>query len=351
MTEKRQQLDEREELILQAVVHTYITSAEPVGSRQIVKRFDLDLSPATVRNVMADLEESGFVEQLHTSSGRVPTTLGYRYYVDYLMRVQELTLTERDRIENELSKRLSDSDQILRQTSQLLALVTHQTGIVEAPDKGSAQVRHIELVPMEANRLVVLIQDNFGRVASMVVQSASPNIGQRAAVLSRFLNEYVRGIPVRDVKTMIRTKMAEFLDEQHMLAREALNIWEMLPEQQQGQLFFEGATLLFEQPEFQDIGRAREVIGLLEEQNTLIEMLRNRMENMPPTRVSVLLGSEVGEQGLDDISVVASPYWVGDRRVGLVGVLGPKRMPYSKLTAVVEYTAGMLGRLLTRLAN
>ncbi|MDZ4858270.1 MAG: hypothetical protein SGI88_04750, partial [Candidatus Hydrogenedentes bacterium] len=124
-------LSDREKLILQAAVHSFITTAEPVGSRAIVKRFDLDLSAATVRNVMADLEEAGYLQQLHTSSGRVPTDLGYRYYVDYLMRAQELTLHERARIETELTARLNDADEVMRQTSHLLALLSHQTGIVE----------------------------------------------------------------------------------------------------------------------------------------------------------------------------------------------------------------------------
>jgi heat-inducible transcriptional repressor len=349
--ERTHHLDDRAELILQAVVHTYITSAEPVGSRLIVKRYGLDLSPATVRNVMSDLEEAGFLEQLHTSSGRVPTTLGYRYYIDYLMRVQELTLGEREQIENELSNRLNDSDEILRQTSQLLALVTHQAGIVEAPDKGSAQVRHIELVPMESNRVVVLIQDSYGRVGSMVVQSAAADAVNRAQSLSRFLNDNVRGVAVRDVRSVLRQKMAEFLDDRQRMAKEALSILDLLPPEEQGHVYCEGATLLFEQPEFRDIGRAREVMGLLEEQGRLAGLLRARLSEQRPTRTAVLLGSEVNAGGLQEISVVASPYYVGDKPVGVLGVLGPRRMQYSKLTAVVEYTAGMLGRFLTRIAS
>jgi len=139
-------LNEREELILQAVVQCYITTAEPVGSRVLVKRFGLELSAATVRNVMADLEESGYLQQLHTSSGRAPTDRGYRYYVNYLMRVQELTMAERARIEHELSRKLNDADEVLRQTSQMLALVTHQTGLVKTPDENCGQVKHIEVM-------------------------------------------------------------------------------------------------------------------------------------------------------------------------------------------------------------
>ena len=159
-----QHLSDREELVLQAVVHSYITSAEPVGSRSIVKRFSLEVSPATVRNVMADLEEAGFLQQLHTSSGRVPTDVGYRYYVDYLMRIQRVTLTERTRVEGELVAKLNDADDLLRQTSHLLALLSHQTGIVEAPSLGDAEIRQIEITPLEGGRIVVLLADSFGCV-------------------------------------------------------------------------------------------------------------------------------------------------------------------------------------------
>ncbi|MFO7974032.1 MAG: hypothetical protein R6V12_05300, partial [Candidatus Hydrogenedentota bacterium] len=141
-----EQLSPRERLILQAVVHTYITTAEPVGSRAIVRRFDLDVSAATVRNVMADLEEAGYLRQLHTSSGRVPTDKGYRYYVDFLMNVQELTVAERARIQGELSRKLDDADEVIRNTSRLLALTSHHMGLVEAPDQRNAEVCRVEMV-------------------------------------------------------------------------------------------------------------------------------------------------------------------------------------------------------------
>ena len=168
-----QDLGERERLILHAVVHTHITTAEPVGSRSVVKRFDLDLSPATVRNVMADLEDLGFLQQIHTSSGRVPTDQGYRYYVDYLMQVQALTLRERSRIEREFERKLNDADEVLRQTSHLLAMVTRQAGLAEAPNEGRAEVQRLDLIPFAACRLAVLIVDNFGRARTLTVETVS----------------------------------------------------------------------------------------------------------------------------------------------------------------------------------
>ncbi len=345
------QLTEREELILRAVVHTYITTAEPVGSRSVVKRFNLDLSPATVRNGMADLEEAGFLQQLHASSGRVPTDLGYRYYVDYLMRVQELTITERQRIEHEFSEKLNDVDDLMRHTSQLLALVTHQTGIVEGPNESSAEVRRIELMPIAPSRMAVLIADSLGRVRTLMAPVDEPVQLDELAKLAAFLNEELQGVALDSLAASVRTHMQEWLSEQRRMAEQALRVLDQLPLSRHGQLFLEGATQLFEQPEFSDVTKAREVFGLLEERDRLLDLLRAAVACGAPLRSSVVIGSEAEERGLREISVVASPYCVGEKAMGTLGILGPRRMPYSRLTAIVDYTADMLGRFLTRFAG
>ena len=345
------ELSERENLILQAAVHSYITTAEPVGSRAIVKRFGLDLSAATVRNVMADLEEAGYLQQLHTSSGRVPTDLGYRYYVDYLMRVQELTLQERARIESELTARLNDADEVMRQTSHLLALLSHQTGIVESPNEGDAQVNRIEVVPVTQSRVAVLIADNVGRVRTHMV-SIDPGIEPMLVPrLSAFLNENFRGVPVDRLMSSVQTRLRMFLDEQRRLAEEALRVLQLLPANRPGTLYLEGATQLFEQPEFRDVDRAREVFVLLDEKDRLIEILRSAVVHTASPRATVLIGREAPGEGTEGISLVAAPYLVAGKQVGMIGVLGPRRMPYPKVTALVDYTAGLLSRLLTRLAT
>ncbi|HOZ45738.1 MAG TPA: heat-inducible transcriptional repressor HrcA [Candidatus Hydrogenedentes bacterium] len=346
------QLNDREKLILRAVVHSYITTAEPVGSRTIVKRFQLDLSPATVRNTMADLEETGFLKQLHTSSGRVPTDLGYRYYVDYLMRVQELTLSERQRIERELSEKLNDVDDLMRQTSHLLALVTHQTGIVEAPAPESAEVRRIDLIPVSDNRAAVLIADSLGRVRTTLVALEEPIPAMELTRLSGFLNDELAGIPTSGLTMSLRAHMQEWLYEQRRLAEQALRVLDLLPAGRPEPLFLEGTAQLMEQPEFNDMAKAREVLGLLDERERLVELLRAGVTRAESgAHSSVVIGLEAAEMGHEDISVVTSPYRVQGKAVGRLGVLGPRRMPYPRLTSVVDYTAAMLSRLLDRLTG
>ncbi len=343
-------LSEREELVLRAVVQCYITSAEPVGSRVIAKRFGLDFSPATIRNVMADLEEEGYLQQLHTSSGRVPTDRGYRYYVDYLMSVQELTLTERARIERDLSDRLTDADEIMRQTSQLLALLSHQTGMVQTPDDDNARVQHIEVMPVSASRAAVLVADSYGRVHTVILQWDESPAPDEFVSLNRFLNEHLRGVVCDQMIARMHGIVRTVLDENRRLAERALRVLQLLPANRPSHLYLEGAAQLFEQPEFRNIDHAREVFGVLEERDRLTALLRTNAANYG-SGASVWIGSESHEPGLREISVVAAPYSVGGQSVGVIGVLGPRRMPYQRLTAVVDYTANMLSRLMTRLAG
>ena len=343
-------LNEREQVILQAVVHTYITTAEPVGSRTIVKRYSLGLSPATVRNVMSDLEAAGYLQQRHTSSGRVPTDRGYRYYVDYLMRVQELGQAERRRIEEDFGRRLEDADELLRHASCLLALVSHQTGIVAAPDERQTEVRRIEILPISDSRAALLIADNYGGVRTSIVTLEAPLGGQDAAKLNAFLNEHLRGINTERLAEAVQKLMQAYVDERRLLAESALRVLALLPPHR-GRLFLEGANQLLEEPEFRDVAKAREVFNILEERDRLDELLRARLRGADGGHPRVLIGLETDSEAFSEISVVGSPYRVGSEQVGMLAVLGPRRMPYPRVMALVDYTAGVLSRLLTRLAS
>jgi heat-inducible transcriptional repressor len=316
-----------------------------------VKRFGLELSPATVRNVMADLEDAGYLQQLHTSSGRVPTDRGYRYYVDYLMRVQELTIAERARIDRELSARLSDADDVLRQTSQLLALMTSQTGMVQAPDDVNARLQHIEVTAVSSNRAALLVVDSFGRVHALMTPLDDDLRAEDLQRLTSFLNDHLRGAPCDQLAAKMHAAMRAFVDERRRLAEMALRLLDFLPANRPGLLYLEGTSQLFEQPEFRDVEKVREVFNVQDERGKLIELMRAQLRDRDFTGASVVIGSESHDPGLKEISVVASPYRVGAEPVGVLGVLGPRRMPYSKLTAIVDYTAGMLSKFLTRLAG
>lgn len=344
-----QELSERERTILYAVVNSYVTAAEPVGSRSVVKQFGLDLSPATVRNTMADLEDAGFLKQVHTSSGRVPTDKGYRYFVHHLMRVQTLTMEERARIEQDFDQKLNDTDAVLRQTTQLLALITQQAGIAQAPEEASVRVQRLELIPLAGTRVAVMMVDNYGRVRSASVDLSVEIAPDELQRISRFLNEQLHGLEVESLAEGVRQRLSSYFDEQRLIAQRALEVLSLLPRQQKQQLFLDGAAQLFVQPEFNDIHRAREVFGLFEQNQQIAEALRSGLLSSSGGFRPVF----IGEDGtpLEGLSVVAAPYAVDGKQVGMVGILGPRRMPYSRLTSVVDYTAQVVSRLLTRLAG
>ncbi len=347
--ETKPELSEREQQVLHAVVYSYITTAEAVGSRNVVKRFEMEVSPATVRNTMADLEEAGYLQQLHTSSGRVPTEMGYRYYVDYLMRVHKLTLEERDRIEREFESKLNDTDEVLRQTSHLLAMVTNQAGLAQAPAEGAATVRHIGFMLLSSQRVALLIADDLGQVHTVPVQVEKAITMDALNTLSRFLNDHLHGIPLDDLEKQVESKLRQFFDEQRILAEQALMMLKQLPAHRGSQLYLDGASQLFQQPEFQNVQKAREIIGLLEERERLMELLTTAAGGLDPSQGAVMIGSE--GSGLEGLSVVTAPYKIDGKHAGLIGILGPRRMPYSHLTSVVDYTAELVGKILTRFSQ
>lgn len=350
MVEGLPQLNPREEQVLDAVVHLYITTAEPVGARVVVKRFHMEISPATVRNVMADLEDMGLLTQPHTSAGRVPTTLGYRYYVHKLSKIQELSLAERRRLEKEYFTRLSGVDDVLRQASHLLALASHHAGLAEVPGDDTSVLRRLELVPLGDRRVAVLMVDSFGRARSVSLELSNPMNLDLMQRLSMFLNEQLNGQPVSRLTDVLRERVKSYLEEQRQLAQQAMALLSGLPPPSTDRLYLEGMPNLMNQPEFHSVDNARTVLNLVEERDRLLEVLRRAARNEPDLGALVLIGSEeLGDTALDSISLVASPYRVHSKLVGVIGVLGPRRMPYSRLMSLVNATADMVGRAITRL--
>ncbi len=343
-------LNEREKIILEAVVHIYITTAEPVGSRTVAKRLGLNLSPATIRNVMADLEEMGFLTQVHTSSGRIPTDLGYKYYVTYLMKVQELSLAERERIKQELMKKVDTTDQVLKRTGYLLALVSHQAGLAELPSENTAVVRRIELVPLLERQVALLIVDSFGCVhtSSIVLDEVVPI--QMLESLSQFLNDILFNVSIDNIYSVVKENIKKFFDERRKLVELALKILTQI-EPHTGQMFLEGTNNLFDQPEFQEPTKVRNILGIMENPSPLIKVLRDSLANLENPQRTVIIGPETTTEDISEFGIIASSYKIDDQEepAGFIGILGPKRMPYERFSALVDYTANMVGKILSRL--
>lgn len=341
-------MDRRKMRILQAVTDDYILTAEPVGSRTLARKYKLGVSPATIRNEMADLEESGYLEQPHTSAGRIPSDKGYRFYVDTLMRPMRLTEAERELIRAELLARRRAIEEMIHHTARMLALWTRYTSLVLAPRLSEAAFRHIEFVPLDSHHVLVVLVTGPGMVQDRIVAMTEPVDQDELRQLAHFLNQRLRGVRLRDVG---RTLLDELQDEirDARLYAEAV---ELLSRGLEGggseAVYLDGAVNILEQPEFRDVARARTVLSLMGDQETLIGVLTDLAAG---EGVTVTIGRENRREELRECSVVTATYSVGGEVVGAIGVVGPTRMEYSKVLAVVECIAATLSDVLTDLGR
>ncbi|MCL6591181.1 MAG: heat-inducible transcriptional repressor HrcA [Firmicutes bacterium] len=338
-------LDERKKRILKVVTDDYIASAEPVGSRTIARRYDLGLSPATIRNEMSDLEESGYLEQPHTSAGRVPSERGYRYYVDALMGLQRLTDAEVELIYRELEQYQQEIESLIHQTSKVLAQLTKYPSMVLAPQIETAVCRHIQLVKLSETTVLVVIVVDTGSVENKIIELQSEISTEELDRLSVLLNEKLRGRSLADMRFNLLNEISSELVFQNQFFNDALRLLiHSMAQKPTERVYIDGATKILEQPEFADIQKFKPLMSLLEKEDRLYKLL----SKSPTRKPKIKIGHENEENGMSDCSVVTASYEIAGRTVGVIGVLGPTRMEYSKVLPIVEYTANVLSELLTK---
>ncbi len=337
-------LTEREHHVLEAVVRNYILSASPTGSRFLSKQPDFDFSPATIRNIMGDLEERGFISQPHTSAGRIPTDKGYRYYVDRMMKFMELPEETKHQIKNYLVRvEPSDLRLLMEATSKALSRATHQLGIILAPKLSSGVFRHVHIFPLESQRILMHVTIDSGFVKTMVLElktEASPSRLERAC---RVINERFYGLTLND---MIDKGDSTFDNvEQYELGLIRLfvpSIRKLIEAEGDEAVFTQGETNIMVQPEFFSRDQVSGIIEILEEKKLLFHLFDN--EQSTRSGVVISIGGENAEGQLQSFSVVKTKYHVGHLE-GTLGVIGPTRMPYPFLVSAVDYTAKLLGQL------
>jgi heat-inducible transcriptional repressor len=338
-------LDERKKQILKVVTDDYIASAEPVGSRTIARRYDLGLSPATIRNEMSDLEEGGYLEQPHTSAGRVPSERGYRYYVDALMGLRKLTDTEVELIYRELEQYQQEIESLIHQTSKVLAQLTKYPSLVLAPQLETAVCRHIQLVKLSGTTVLVVIVADTGSVENKVIELQTEISTEELDRLSVLLNEKLRGVCLADLRLNLLNDISSELVFQNQFFNNALRLLiHSMVQKPAERVYIDGATKILEQPEFADIQKFKPLMNLLEEEDRLYKLLSQG----PTRKPKIKIGHENEDNGVLDCSVVTASYEIAGRAVGVIGVLGPTRMEYGKVLPIVEYTANVLSELLTK---
>ncbi|MBB4705309.1 heat-inducible transcriptional repressor [Sphaerisporangium siamense] len=332
-------LDDRKLAVLRAVVEDYVSTNEPVGSKALAERHNLGVSPATVRNDMAVLEEQGYITQPHTSAGRVPTDKGYRLFVDRLSQIKPLSAAERRAIETFLAGAV-DLDDVVTRTVRLLAQLTRQVAVVQYPSLTRSTVRHVELVPLAERRIMLVLITNTGRVEQRVVDLPEVVGDDRIAHLRALLNASLDGCGLNRVPDTIADLPERLPEEERPVAATILSVLlETLVDRHEEKIIFAGAANLA--GDF-TVG-LRDVLEALEEQVVLMRLLGEADEH---SALMVRIGSENPYSGLHGTSIVAAGYGSGDNELARLGVLGPTRMDYPVTMGAVRAVARYVGQIL-----
>lgn len=339
-------LNDREKTILQNIVHSYIQTAVPVGSRFIAKRRDIGLSPATIRNVMSDLEFLGYIDHPHTSAGRVPTDKGYRFYVNELMEIDRLSEQERTAIQSQMRGTI-ETDEVLKVASKILGTISHQLGVVTAPQMTSGIFEKLELLSVSSNRLLVIISIRSGLVKTIMIEIHSEIPRSTLDDVARLMNEKLSGLTLKQIRDTFAERVREYRNEDSGLVRLFIeSVDKLFDENRKDKIHIGGTSHILTQPEFDDTRNFKSIIELMDNEDIIVHVLETGAATTTGS-AGVSIGQETNVEHLKDFSVVTKTYHVGDVS-GTIGVLGPKRMDYSKMIPLVDFVATTISSLFER---
>ncbi len=341
-------LSHREKEILKYIVENFVKSALPIGSRAVSKQTDLNLSSATIRNVMSDLEELELLSTPHTSAGRIPTDKGYRYYVNSLMSKENLSEVEINYLKSQIEEihtGSTDKDDIYIETSKIFGKISHQLAVVSQPFLKSGVLEKLDIIRLSSNKLLVVINIQSGFVKTVILEIDSDITKSKLEKLTVFLNEKLQGLKLKVIRETFADRMKEYPYQDSELVQLFINsIDEIYSEDVKGNRIYIGGTgEVIMQPEFDDPKNFRNIIELTEDKNLVLHIFRNIDEE----KVSISIGNENPDQKLIDYSVICSNYSIGEIK-GNIGILGPKRMNYSKMVSLIEYTSKLISELYTK---
>jgi len=338
----RGDLDKRKAVVLATVVYEYIATAEPVGSHALTQKYNLGVSSATIRNIMAELEHLGYLIQPHTSAGRIPSDAGYRTYVDELMQPEALAGDDLRRIRDEFRATSRQLGEALEVTTRLLGQLSRNLAIVVSPLRESQAFRHIQLIWLSERSALIVVVTSLGEATQHRFESERPMLPDDLTRLSNTLNERFGG------KTLRELRLEEF-GETVRATGLPVAVQEAIGEALRAAgssddplVSASGARHLLDQPEFHDLRKLRSILGIIEEQKSLYDLVADAMAPGGPDAASVKIGRELGSREIDECSVVTVPYRIGEEIVGVLAILGPRRMPYARLMALASGTAASL---------
>ncbi len=339
-------LTERSQNILEAIVEDYISSAEPVGSRAISRKHNFNLSPASVRNVMADLEDMGLLCSPHTSAGRIPTGKGFQYYIDTLLEVRDLNQIEKKNLHNSYRFQNMKMEDIMQEVGRVLSGLSQYTGLVMAPKFISTVFRQIEFLRLSQGRLLMIYVSETGLVQNKVIEADPTLTTSDLEQIGNYLNSELNGLSIHEVRSKLKRELQE--DQSHFdkLKKRALSLsCAALQDDVEDQLYVSGASLMLGQPEFSTPEQMQRMIQTLESKKNLIELLDR---GQSAEGVQIFIGSESSHVDLSDCSLITSNFSNQKGAIGTLGVIGPVRMNYSQVVPIVDFTAQLVSRVLDR---
>ena len=338
------ELQPREIGVLTTLIEDYIQTAAPVGSRTIAKRSNLNLSPASIRNIMADLTDKGYLEQPHTSAGRIPSAQGFRFYVDTLLKYHPLTPEERTQLTENMGDDRRDVSELLRNASRLLSAYTRQVSMVLAPKATNIGFKHIDFILLKPGLAMAILVVEGGIVRNKIV-SVEPELGTDDLVTySNYLNQLFQGRTLAQVRTKLLQEMDAVQREYQAVSQQALVLaQQVFSDGSEREVYVEGTVNFFTHPEFANPAKMQELLRMLEERTQLLELLDKVAK---PDGISIIFGREDDQEGLQEFTLISSPYLGQDDPLGVVGIIGPIRMDYAKVVPLVEFTAQVISQLL-----
>lgn len=324
-------MDERKIKILEAIINDYINTAEPVGSRTIAKKYNLGISSATIRNEMADLEDMGYLEQLHSSSGRKPSDKGYRLYVDKLMHIQELSPQEELLIKSHvLDAALYEADKMIKQATMLLSELTKLTCIMEAPSVGKSYIKSMQLISLDNYNMLLLIVTDSGIIKNNIIKISKEINADKLLKFNNILNSTLKNLSIEQINLeVINNLKNDFTGYEDIFNSIIPALYESLNNSDKSEIYMEGTTNIFNYPEYNDIAKAKDFFTMLEDKVKVSGLLSSN------SKISIKIGGENYVEDAKECSVISAIYSLGGRPLGSIGVIGPTRIPYSKVITIL----------------
>ncbi len=334
-----EELSKRENLIFQYIINNFILSGSPVGSRFLSKKSNVDFSPATIRNIMFDLEERGYITQPHTSAGRVPTDEGFRIYIENLIKYEKVTEKEKRTIKENIESIKDNLDDILKKTSLVLGNLSKQLGVVLTPNFFYGIFEKVELVEVASNKLLIIISLKSGlfKTITIEIDSSIPKIELEET--ARIINERLNGLALGEIKDTIDKRLINISEGNKGILRYFIEYSDKIFEIEWEEDVLLGSTKeIMEQPEFTSNEYLKKIFNLIEDKKAIIEIFKNRKDD---DSITVTIGKENIHRSIEPFSIITAVYNIGDVK-GTLGIIGVKRMRYSKIIPIVKYTAELL---------